>query len=151
MVHASGASYRWSSSSVLCKYHKCGLLLSDGRTRHACHGLRHCLSQRYHPAQILDQPKRMSKMHSWPPMEQGIERPMSDLAPVFSMPVLPKILRTVPEEEPVARAATLAKARNPCGAVDASGAQNARRQAEELRRVLRSLYKDHFQMQTAVR
>ena len=33
--------------------------------------------------------KAMSKMHSWPPMEQGIERPMSDMAPMFSAPALP--------------------------------------------------------------
>ena len=84
-------------------------------------------------------------------MEQGIERPMSDLEPVFSMPVLPKILCTVPEEAPAAAMAPRAKAGKPHGAADASAALDARRQAEELRRVLRSMYKDHFQMQTEVR
>ncbi len=91
----------------------------------------------------------MSKMHSWPPMEQGIERPMSDLDPVFSVPVLPKILCTVPEGEPAPMCAPLAKPGNPYA--EAAAALDGRRQAEELRRVLRSMYKDHFQMQTEVR
>lgn len=117
---------------------------------HACNidvgSLKHC----YCPVQVLEQPRRMSKMHSWPPLEQGIERPMSDLDPVFSVPVLPKILCTVPEEEPVAMAAPPGKG-NPCAAAEACAALDSRRQAEELRRVLRSMYKNHFQMQTEVR
>ena len=89
-------------------------------------------------------------MHSWPPTEQGIVRPMFDLDPVFSMPVLPKILCTVPEEAPSAAAAPLVKG-SPCAAAEACAALDSRRQAEELRRVLRSMYKDHFQMQSEVR
>ncbi len=91
----------------------------------------------------------MSKMHSWPPMEQGIERPMSDLDPVFSVPVLPKILCTVPEHEPAPMAAPLAKPGDLYA--EASAALDSRRQAEELRRVLRSMYKNHFEMQSEVR
>ena len=95
----------------------------------------------------LVQPKLMSKMHSWPPMQQGIERPMSDLEPVFSVPMLPRILCPVPEQEPLALGAPLAKGGAMIGAADLE----IGRQADELRRVLRSMYKTHFQMQTEVR
>lgn len=93
------------------------------------------------------QPKVMSKMHSWPPMQQGIERPMSDLEPVFSVPMLPRILCPVPEREPLVLDAPRAKE----GAMNAAADMELGRQAEELRRVLRSMYKTHFHMQTEVR
>ena len=100
--------------------------------------------------------KPMSKMHSWPPMEQGIERPMSDLEPVGSAPVLPcgsgltKTLCPVPEDDPLLRPAAAAKPccffEAPVGAADLE----TQRQAEELRRVLRAMYKTHFQMETDI-
>ena len=100
--------------------------------------------------------KPMSKMHSWPPMEQGIERPMSDMAPMFSAPALPwspelpKTLCPVPEEDPMPRPAALAKTGSfleaPVGPADLEN----QRQTEELRRVLRAMYKTHFRMETDI-
>ena len=111
------------------------------------------------PAQAKNQgtsAKSMSKMHSWPPMEQDIERPMSDLEPVFSAPVLPwgagltRTLCPVPGEDPVPRPAAAAK---PCCFFEAPVGPadlETQRQAEELRRVLRAMYKTHFQMETNI-
>ena len=100
--------------------------------------------------------KPMSKMHSWPPMEQGIERPMSDMAPMFSAPALPwgpglpKTLCPVPKEDPMPRPAALAKTGSfleaPVGPADLEN----QRQTEELRRVLRAMYKTHFRMETDI-
>ena len=100
--------------------------------------------------------KAMSKMHSWPPMEQGIERPMSDMAPMFSAPALPwgpglpRTLCPVPEEDPMPHPAALAKTGSfleaPVGPADLEN----QRQTEELRRVLRAMYKTHFRMETDI-
>lgn len=89
-------------------------------------------------------------------MEQGIERPMSDLEPMFSDPVLPwgcglpRTLSPVPEEDlvpcPVALAKTGSSFEAPVGPADLE----AQRQTEELRRVLRAMYKTHFRMETDI-
>ena len=100
--------------------------------------------------------KVMSKMHSWPPLEQGIVRPMSDLEPVLSAPVLPwgprltNTLCPVPEEDPMPRPVAAPK---PCCFFEAPAGLadlETQRQAEELRRVLRAMYKTHFQMETDI-
>ena len=110
-----------------------------------------CLTGDSPPAQAQNttHTSSMSKMHSWPPTQQGIERPMSDLDPVFSVPTLPTILCPVPEEGPLPAAAVLAKTGSPSN-VPVADMEQAR-QAEELRRVLRSMYKSHFQMHSEVR
>ena len=94
----------------------------------------------------------MSKMHSWPPMQQGIERPMSDLEPVFSVPTLPRTLYPVPEESALAPGDPFAKALTPYNCATPPSAElEVDRQAEELRRVLRAMYKTHFHMETDVK
>lgn len=94
----------------------------------------------------------MSKMHSWPPMQQGIERPMSDLEPVFSVPTLPRTLCPVPEESALAPGDPFAKAVTPYNCTMPPSAElELNRQAEELRRVLRAMYKTHFHIDTEVR
>lgn len=94
----------------------------------------------------------MSKMHSWPPMQQGIERPMSDLEPVFSVPTLPRTLCPVPEESALAPGDPFAKAITPYSCTLPPSAElELNRQAEELRRVLRAMYKTHFHIDTEVR
>ena len=102
--------------------------------------------------QAQEQPRRMSKMHSWPPMQQGIERPMSDLEPVFSVPTLPISLCSVPEESALAPKGPFAKAVAPYACAPPPSAElEVNRQAEELRRVLRAMYKTHFHIETDVR
>ena len=86
----------------------------------------------------------------------GIERPMSDMEPMFSAPALPwgprlpKTLCPVPEEDPMPRPAALAKTGSfleaPVGPADLEN----QRQTEELRRVLRAMYKTHFRMETDI-
>lgn len=72
---------------------------------------------------------------------------MSDLEPVFSVPMLPRILCPVPKQKHLVLGAPLAKGGDMISAADTE----IGRQAEELRRVLRLMYKTHFQMQTEVR
>ena len=81
---------------------------------------------------------------------------MSDLEPTFSDPVLPwglglpRTLSPVPEEDPVPRPAALAKTGSSSEAPVGPADLEAQRQAGELRRVLRAMYKTHFRMETDI-